>query len=132
MQVTDELIQSVVREVLSHMRNGQVKPSNGHARQWGVFDDVNSAVEAATAAQQEFEARGLEDRRKAVDCIRRICVEQAEQLGREELQETRIGRLEHKIEKLIVVGQKIPGVEFLRTHACTGENGVTLTEYAPF
>jgi aldehyde dehydrogenase len=132
MQVTDELIQSVVREVLSHMRNGQVKPSNGHTRRCGVFDDVDSAVAAATEAQQQFETRGLEDRRKAVECIRRICIDRAEELGREELQETRIGRLEHKIEKLIVAGQKIPGVEFLRTEACTGENGVTLTEYAPF
>jgi aldehyde dehydrogenase len=132
MQVTDELIQSLVREVLSHMRNGQVKPSNGHARRWGVFDDVDSAVGAAAEAQEQFETRGLEDRRKAVDCIRRICISQAEQLGREELEETRIGRLEHKIEKLIVAGQKIPGVEFLRTEACTGENGITLTEYAPF
>jgi aldehyde dehydrogenase len=132
MQVTDELIQNVVREVLSHMRNGKEKPSNGHARHWGVFDEVDGAVAAATAAQQEFEARGLEDRRKAVECIRRICVDQAEQLGREELQETRIGRLQHKIEKLTVVGQKIPGVEFLRTDACTGEHGITLTEYAPF
>src|SRR5258708_1467749 len=101
MQVTEELIQNVVREVLSHMRNGQVKPSNGHARHWGVFDDVDSAVAAAAEAQQQFEARGLEDRRKAVDCIRRICIGQAEQLGREELEETRIGRLKHKIEKLV-------------------------------
>jgi aldehyde dehydrogenase len=132
MQVTDELIQNVVREVLSHMRNGQARPSNGQARRWGVFDDVESAVVAAAAAQEQFETRGLEDRRKAVACIRRICIEQAEPLGREELEETRIGRLEHKIEKLIVAGQKIPGVEFLRTDACTGENGITLTEYAPF
>ncbi|HLJ95531.1 MAG TPA: aldehyde dehydrogenase family protein [Gemmataceae bacterium] len=132
MQVTDELIQSVVREVLSHMRNGSAKPSNGQARRWGVFDDVDSAVAAAAEAQQQFEARGLEDRRKAVDCIRRICIGQAEPLGRAELDETKIGRLDHKIEKLIVAGQKIPGVEFLRTDACTGENGITLTEYAPF
>ncbi len=132
MQVTDELIRSVVQEVLSHMRNGQAKPANGHARRWGVFDDVNEAVAAATEAQQEFEQRGLEDRRKAVSCIRRICIDQAETLGREEFEETRIGRLQHKIEKLVVAGEKIPGVEFLRTEACTGENGVTLTEYAPF
>src|SRR5262249_45744226 len=115
MQVTEELVQNVVREVLSHMRNGHTKPSNGHARRWGVFDDVNEAVAAAAEAQQQFEARGLDDRRKAVDCIRRICIDQAEPLGRAELEETRIGRLDHKIEKLIVAGQKIPGVEFLRT-----------------
>src|SRR5438270_11464215 len=100
MQATDELIQNVVREVLSHMRNGQARPSNGHAQPWGVFDDVESAVAAAAAAQAQFETRGLEDRRQAVACIRRICIEQAEALGREELEETRIGRLEPKIEKL--------------------------------
>ena len=49
-----------------------------------------------------------------------------------ELEETGIGRLAHKIEKLIAVGEKIPGVEFLRTEACSGEGGITLTEYAPF
>src|SRR5262249_50069342 len=82
--------------------------------------------------QRAFEARGLDDRRKAVACIRRICSDQAEQLGREELEETKIGRLPHKIEKLKVIADRIPGVEFLRTDAFSGENGITLTEYAPF
>jgi aldehyde dehydrogenase len=132
MQVTDELVHNVVQEVLSQMRNGRVALSNGKTRHWGVFDDVDSAVAAAAEAQKQFEARGLEDRRKAVACIRRICIQQADSLGREEFEETRIGRLKHKIEKLVVAGEKIPGVEFLRTEACTGENGVTLTEYAPF
>jgi len=132
MQVTDELIRGVVQEVLAHMRNGRAVPTNGHARRWGVFDDVNQAVAAASEAQRQFEQRGLEDRRKAIACIRRICIEQAEPLGREELEETKIGRLEHKIDKLKVVGEKTPGVEFLRTDAFSGENGITLTEYAPF
>jgi aldehyde dehydrogenase len=133
MQVTDELIRSVVQEVLTVMRNGRAAaPTNGHARRWGVFEDVNQAVAAATEAQRQFEARGLDDRRKAIACIRRICVEQAQTLGREELEETKIGRLEHKIEKLQVIADRIPGVEFLRTEACSGENGISLTEYAPF
>jgi aldehyde dehydrogenase len=133
MQVTDELVRNVVQEVLLAMRNGHAKPtSNGRARPWGVFDDVNSAVAAASAAQREFERRGLSERKKAVDCIRRICIDQAETLGREELEETKIGRLIHKIDKLRVCGEQTPGVEFLRTEAYSGENGVTLTEYAPF
>jgi aldehyde dehydrogenase len=133
MQVTDELVRNVVQEVLAHMRNGQPRPSsNGQTKRWGVFEDVNSAVAAASAAQKAFEQRGLGDRKKAVDCIRRICVDQAETLGREELEETKIGRLVHKIEKLKVCGAKTPGVEFLKTEAYSGENGVTLTEYAPF
>src|SRR5438105_581283 len=132
MQVTDELVRTVVHEVLSHMRNGAVRPTNGHARRWGLFDAVDGAVAAAVEAQKQFELRGLEDRRKAVACIRRICVDQAEALGREELEETKIGRLVHKIEKLKVIADRIPGVEFLRTDAYSGEHGVTLTEYAPF
>ena len=82
--------------------------------------------------QRAFEARGLDDRRKAVECIRRICKEQAETLGREELEETKIGRLLHKIEKLTVIAERIPGVEFLKTEAYSGENGIALIEYAPF
>src|SRR5262245_7555658 len=132
MQVTDELIRSVVQDVLVHMRNGRGAPTNGQTRRWGVFDDVNAAVAASVAAQREFEGRGLEARRKAVDCIRRICVEQKEMLGREEFEETKIGRVAHKVEKLQVIGDRIPGVEFLRSEAFSGENGITLTEYAPF
>ncbi|MBY0524810.1 MAG: aldehyde dehydrogenase EutE [Gemmataceae bacterium] len=133
MQVTDDLVRNVVQEVLSRMRNGHAAaPTNGKSRAWGVFADVPSAVAAATTAQREFEARGLEDRRKALQCIRRICSEQSEALGREELEETKIGRLAHKIEKLRGVADRIPGVEFLRTEAFSGENGISLTEYAPF
>jgi aldehyde dehydrogenase len=134
MQVTDQLIRDVVQQVLAHMGNGRAPSGNGNgrARAWGVYDDVNSAVAAASDAQKRFEAMGLDARRKAVACIRRICVGQAEALGREEFEETRIGRLVHKVEKLVVCGEKIPGVEFLRTDAFSGENGLTVTEYAPF
>jgi aldehyde dehydrogenase len=135
MQVTDELIRGVVQQVLAQMRTGQA-PRNGNGRaataQRGVFGDVDSAVSAAAAAQRTFESRGLEDRRKAIAQVRTICSEQAETLGREELEETKIGRLPHKIEKLKVIADRIPGVEFLRTEAFSGENGVSLQEYAPF
>src|SRR5262249_16030439 len=98
----------------------------------GLFGDVGAAVTAALSAQRELERRGLDERRKAVECIRRVCVAQAEALGKMEFEETRIGRLLHKIEKLKVIGDRIPGVEVLRTDAVSGENGLTLTEYAPF
>src|SRR5438128_12420756 len=101
MQVTDALIRNVVQEVLAHMKNGQALTktaglSGAAAGDWGVFDNVADAVQAATAAQREFESRGLAARRKAVDCIRKICIDKAEMLGLEELEETKIGRLKHK------------------------------------
>src|SRR6266481_1155411 len=138
MQVTDDLVRTVVQEVLAGLGNGAAPKANGQPRPtvqtgaWGVFDDVDAAVAAARDAQRDFEKRGLDERRKAVDCVRRICIEQADTLGREELEETKIGRLDHKIEKLKVCAERTPGVEFLRTDAYSGENGITLTEYAPF
>src|ERR1700719_3938529 len=99
MQVTDALIRNVVQEVLAHMKNGQAltrsaaSASTTAGGDWGVFENVADAVKAATAAQREFEARGLAARKKAVDCIRKICIDKAEVLGLEELEETKIGRL---------------------------------------
>jgi aldehyde dehydrogenase len=132
MQVSDDLIRGVVHQVLAQMRNGKVATNGAASARRGVFADAESAVNAADKAQQAFEKRGLEDRRKAIACIRKICSEQAEPLGREELEETKIGRLPHKIEKLKVIADRIPGVEFLKTEAFSGENGISLQEYAPF
>jgi aldehyde dehydrogenase len=134
LQVTDDLIRSVVKDVLSQMKNGKPAAANGKpaSGKWGVFDDVAEAVAAANAAQKQFAKMGLEARRKAVECVRRVCIDRAEELGRDELEETKIGRLVHKIEKLKVIADRIPGVEFLKTDAFSGENGISLQEYAPF
>src|SRR6516162_7913389 len=119
MQMTEDLIRSVVQEVLTQMGGGAA-PVNGKtsarpAGNLGVFPTVDSAVEAADAAFEQFRHRKLADRKKAVECIRRICVEQADELGRLELEETKIGRLDHKIAKLDQTIALIPGVEYMRT-----------------
>jgi aldehyde dehydrogenase len=49
-----------------------------------------------------------------------------------EMEETRIGRLEHKIEKLRVLGERTPGVEFLRSEVYSGDHGLAVIEHAPF
>src|SRR5262245_55740395 len=120
LQVADDLIRNVVKEVLTHMNGkGAAPKTNGQPAtgRWGVFDDVPAAVAAAVAAQRKFEAMGLAERRKAVDCVRKICIDKAEVLGLEELEETKIGRLVHKVEKLIAAGKMTPGVEWLTTRA---------------
>src|SRR5438309_149144 len=117
LQVTDDLIRNVVQEVLTHMRGENAAPAKMVSSAWGVFDNVNDAVAAAAKAQKQLDALGLDARKRATDCIRKICIEQADSLGREEMEETKIGRLEHKIEKLVTAGEKSPGVEFLRTAA---------------
>jgi aldehyde dehydrogenase len=134
LQVTDDLIRNVVQEVLVHMKsNGAAAPATSAAGNgWGVFDSVDEAVQAAVKAQKQLDALGLDGRKKATDCIRRICIDKAEMLGLEEFEETKIGRLKHKVEKLVTAGEKSPGVEFLRTAVFGSMNNLTLEEFAPF
>jgi aldehyde dehydrogenase len=138
MQLNDALIRNVVQEVLAAMSQpgaaaavARERSSNAGGR-FGVFAQVDEAVEAAAQAQAEFERRPIEDREKALTCIRRICRDQADELGRLEYEETKIGRLENKPEKLRVVADHIPGTEFLKTETFSGTNGIALVEYAPF
>jgi aldehyde dehydrogenase len=136
MHMTEDLIRSVVQEVLAQMGNGATsgngKASSRLSSNLGAFATADDAVGAAEAAFQTFRSRPLSDRQKAVDCIRRICVDQADELGRLELEETRIGRLDHKISKLRDAIPRVPGVEYLRTENDAGDDGLTLTDYAPF
>ena len=134
MQMTEDLIRSVVQQVLSQM-GGQGSPVNGSPKSsgsFGVYPTAEAAVSAAEAAFQAFRTRPLADRKEAVDCVRRICCEQADELGRMELEETKIGRLDHKIAKLRDAIPKVPGVEYLRTDNFSGDNGLTLTDFTPF
>ena len=48
-----------------------------------------------------------------------------------ELEETKIGRLDHKIEKLQIL-ELVPGVEYLHDRASSGSNGLCIEEFAPF
>ena len=49
-----------------------------------------------------------------------------------EMEETKIGRLEHKWEKLKTLGERTPGVEFLRSEVFSGDHGLAIIEHAPF
>ena len=118
MQATEELIRNVVEQVLVRMGTaGPGSNGRGHAGRHGVFDCVDEAVAAATEAFDQLSQRTIEDRKRIIDHIRRISIEQSVELGTMEMEETRIGRLAHKIEKLKTLGERTPGVEFMRSEA---------------
>jgi aldehyde dehydrogenase len=133
MQANEQAIRTVVQEVLAQLGKRPVASTNGSSRNgnWGVFSTVDDAVAAANAGFQQLKAASMEDRAKAIECVRRICTEQAEELGRLEMEETQIGRLDHKIEKLQII-KLAPGIEFLKSDVVSGDHGLTVTEYAPF
>jgi aldehyde dehydrogenase len=133
MQATEQLIKNVVEQVLKQLGTG-AHATNGHrtSGRHGVFHDVNEAVEAATAAFDQLSERTIEDRKRAIDHIRRISIDQCVELGTMEMEETKIGRLPHKIEKLKTLGARTPGVEFLRSEVFSGDHGLAVIEHAPF
>jgi acyl-CoA reductase-like NAD-dependent aldehyde dehydrogenase len=58
--------------------------------------------------------------------------ENAQVLAYEAWQETGMGRYEDKIEKNLLNANKAPGTEMLDPRAWTGDDGLTLVEFAPY
>ncbi|MEI8373829.1 MAG: aldehyde dehydrogenase family protein [Planctomycetota bacterium] len=131
--IDETLIRSVVEQVLSRM-GGTIPPSSNGSKQgrFGLFTDVPSAVAAAREAFERLSGMTIEDRRRIIQHIRRISIEQCVELGTMEMEETKIGRLQHKIEKLKTLGERALGVEFLRSEVFSGDHGLTVIEHAPF
>jgi aldehyde dehydrogenase len=132
MQVNETLIRSVVAQVLAEV--GRIPPagSSGFTGRHGVFTCANEAVAAAREAFEQLSERTVADRKRIIDHIRRISIDQCVELGTMEMEETKIGRLEHKIEKLRTLGERTPGVEFLRSEVFSGDHGLAVIEHAPF
>ncbi len=98
----------------------------------GIFGNIDDAVAAAGVAFRELDGMSLEGRQKIIASIRESMSEHAEELARHAHRETGLGRVEHKVIKNRLVTRKTSGPEVLTPHTVTGDNGLTLTEYAPY
>ncbi len=135
MQLGTAEIELIVKQVLQNIQAAspeQIKTVEPKG-DWGVFDRVEDAIDAAYIAQKKYikEFR-LEDREKMIAAIRKVCRENVESIARMVREETRLGRYEDKIQKHTLVIDKTPGPECLRTNAISGDNGLMLEEPAPF
>ncbi len=134
MQINEALIRSVVAQVLSEVSrsNGAPVAGKSFAGRHGIFTCPDEAVAAAREAFERLSERTIEDRKRIIDHIRRISIDNCVELGTMEMNETKIGRLVHKIEKLKTLGEKTPGVEFMRSEVFSGDRGLAVIEHAPF
>ncbi len=99
----------------------------------GVFATVDECVAAARAAFEDLQGMTLEPSApRSSPPYRAAMLREAESLAREAVQETRLGRFEHKVLKNRLVTEATPGTEILVPQAVTGDDGLTLTEWAPF
>src|SRR3990172_9537778 len=132
--LNESLIRDVVSEVLSRLGtgNGSARAAGGASGgDDGVFQGVNEAVAAAKCGFGQLARASLETRRQVIECIREVLVKNADQWARIELDETQIGRLDHKHEKLFAAA-RTPGMEMLTTEAVSGDHGLCVTEHAPW
>jgi aldehyde dehydrogenase len=145
--INEQLIREVVEEILGRLGPAkadvappaaqpecqcpkpQANASTGGS--FGVFQEAGPACEAAAAAFLKLRQGGMAARRKVVSIVKTLAEANATEWGRMELEETKIGRLDHKIEKLQGI-KNVPGVEWLRPDARSGDHGITLEEYSPF
>lgn len=132
-----QLIATVVSEVLAKLQeNGapSAAPAFGLksvGKRRGVFQTAEEAAIAAKAAQVELVKKGFAARVEVVNLIKQICEDKAVEWGKLEFEETKVGRLDHKVEKLQIV-KLVPGIEWLNPYGLSGDHGITLEEHAPW
>jgi aldehyde dehydrogenase len=141
MQIQEQVIAEIAREVVARLRVQMQQPvtsaptgMKAAAPRDGVFSTVDEAVNAAYEAQKKVAAMSLEDRGRMIDIVRRICMDRREELGRMEFEETKVGRLDHKILKLTNM-RYVQGVEAMRSSGSSARSdstGLCIIERAPW
>ena len=137
MQIQEQVIADIAREVVTRLRAQMqtapqaVQAASRVALGAGVFATVGEAVDAAYEAQKKVAELSLEDRGRIAGIVCGICNDRREELGRMELEETRVGRLDHKILKLTNM-RFVLGVDALHTEARSNSTGLCIIEHAPW
>ncbi len=138
MLIQEQLVAEIAKEVVARLRI-QLQPqvtsaapaTHAAPSRDGVFATVDDAVNAAFEAQKKVAAMSFGDRKRMIDIIVRICNDRREELGRMELEETKVGRLDHKILKLTNM-RFVLGVEEMRSDARSNPTGLCIIEHAPW
>lgn len=127
MSVNEQMVQDIVQEVVAKMQIASDVTGNH-----GVFQDMNTAIEAAKKTQKIVARMSMDQREKIISNIREKIKEHAEIFARMGVQETGMGNVGHKILKHQLVAEKTPGTEDITTTAWSGDRGLTLIEMGPF
>ena len=128
MAISEQELEQIVRSVLAGMQN--LKPAD--QEETGIYDTMQEAIDAAARAQKEVRRMPLEFREKIISNIRKLTIENLQQLAEMGVAETKMGRVGDKIIKHRLVAEKTPGTEDLSTIAWSGDRGLTLVEQGPF
>ncbi len=128
------IIESVLNKLESDKSDKKISADslNSSSGQDGIFEEVNTAADAAEAAHLELVKLTLEKRREIIRSIRKIIMSNLEEISKLAVEETTFGRVEDKIEKNRLAALKTPGIEDLEPTAYSDDNGMTLMERAAY
>ena len=98
----------------------------------GVFKTIDEAVESASKAFKVYQNATIETRKQVIEAIRKTADEYKEDFARRTVDETKLGRVDHKTQKVRGAAYGTPGVEDLVTRVWSGDHGLTVEEYAPY
>lgn len=136
MNMDINIIERLVRQVVNEVEETKVIDCGAvsDTNVYGIYQSMDEAVLASTAAQKNLVDCKMSDRQKFVDAIRKTVLKQEnlERISRDAVDETGIGHYEHKLLKNRLAAEKTPGIEDLHTSAQSGDDGLTLIEYCPF
>ena len=124
--MNEEKISEIVESIIRNMNMTE------NRKQLGVFDTMGEALDAVNKAYKQFRNYSVEQREKMITEIRKLILEEAEEMARLGVEETGMGRVTDKIIKHQLVANKTPGTEDLSPRVYTGDDGMTLIEMAPF
>ncbi len=132
-QLTEAAIRDIVTDVLSKLQNSAPSstPAVLRGSRHGVFDDAATAAKAARGGFEQLKKKGWAGRALVVEIVKKMCSDNAERWGKIEFEETKIGRLDHKIAKLYGI-KNVLGTEFLTPLGMSGDAGITMEECAPW
>ena len=130
--MNEAVIKDIVREVIQEFSQNGVQSTPSIAQdQMGVYETIDQAVAAAKIAQEQLMELSLQKRGDLIQVIRDAAHQYAEDFSKRTLEETGMGRLEHKIAKHHLAA-RAPGIEDLECRAFTGDRGLTIHENAPY
>ncbi len=100
------------------------------AEESGVFQEMESAIQAARSAQKELLQLSMAKRAELIQIIRDTGWANRKEYGQIELDETDLGSAEGTVLKL-EVACGVPGMEDVKPDVYTGDKGVTIVERIP-
>ena len=135
---TDAQIEEIVKAVIANVKTEAAPSATWSSTSYagrqliGVYEKMEDAIAAAENGYRAVRAMSVAQREKLITVIRGMIREEASIMAALGVAETKMGRVDHKTAKHLLVADKTPGTEDIVPTVRTGDDGLTLTEMAPF